>query len=488
MIAPVRWEDGGLVLLDQTKLPTEEVERAYTSWPDVADAIRTLVVRGAPAIGVAAAFGVVLAARASRATTHAALLADLEEAIKGLAATRPTAVNLFWALDRMRRVVVADADVPPARLRDRLLDEAQAILSEDLAANRAMGAHGATLVPDGARLLTHCNAGALATAGYGTALGVIRAAHERGKLAMVWVDETRPVMQGSRLTAWELVKEGIPHRLISDVAAGFVMKRGEVDLVVTGADRIAANGDTANKIGTYSVAVLARHHGIPFYVAAPSSTIDPSIPSGDTIVIEERDAAEVRGVAGRQTAPAASPVFNPAFDVTPAALISAIITERGVFRPPSARSPRRGRASPPTATPPAPAGITTAPRTRPSRCARAATCSTGRPSRCPSRSIPPSSRSGSRPISPRWPSTRSPRSRPPIRTRPRRRSISSAWPGSSSSPRASPGSRRTRAARRSTSAPPPPPARSTRPRCTWWPARSRGSIPVSIISVRATSA
>jgi methylthioribose-1-phosphate isomerase len=334
VITPVRWEDGRLVLLDQTKLPTEEVERACASWPEAAEAIRTLVVRGAPAIGVAAAFGVVLAARASGATNHAALLADLEEAIKGLAATRPTAVNLFWALDRMRRLVVASADLPPARLRDRLLEEAQVILSEDLAANRAMGAHGAALVPDGARLLTHCNAGALATAGYGTALGVIRAAHERGKLALVWVDETRPVMQGSRLTAWELAKEGIPYRLIADVAAGFVMKRGEVDLVVTGADRIAANGDTANKIGTYSVAVLARHHGIPFYVAAPSSTIDPSIPSGDTIVIEERDAAEVRGVAGRQTAPTAAPVFNPAFDVTPAALISAIITERGVFRPP----------------------------------------------------------------------------------------------------------------------------------------------------------
>jgi methylthioribose-1-phosphate isomerase len=189
-------------------------------------------------------------------------------------------------------------------------------------------------VPDGARLLTHCNAGALATAGYGTAVGVIRAAHERGKLALVWVDETRPVMQGSRLTAWELAREGIPHRLIPDVAAGFVMKRGLVDLVVTGADRIAANGDTANKIGTYSIAVLAGHHGIPFYVAAPSSTIDASIPNGEAIVIEERDAAEVRGVAGRQTAPAASPVYNPAFDVTPATLISAIITERGVFRPP----------------------------------------------------------------------------------------------------------------------------------------------------------
>ena len=334
MIAPVRWEADRLVLLDQTKLPVEEVERAYAAWPEVAEAIRTLVVRGAPAIGVAAAFGVVLAAQASRATTHPALLADLEEAIKGLAATRPTAVNLFWALDRMRRLVVAEAHLPVGTLRARLLEEAQAILAEDLAANRAMGVHGAALVPEGARLLTHCNAGALATAGYGTALGVIRAAHERGTLALVWVDETRPVMQGSRLTAWELAREGIPHRLIPDVAAGFVMKRGEVDLVVTGADRIAANGDTANKIGTYGVAVLARHHRIPFYVAAPSSTIDASIPSGEAIVIEERDPSEVRGVAGRQTAPSASPVFNPAFDVTPAELITAIITERGVFRPP----------------------------------------------------------------------------------------------------------------------------------------------------------
>jgi methylthioribose-1-phosphate isomerase len=334
VISPVRWEDERLVLLDQTRLPVEEVERAYTAWTDVADAIRTLVVRGAPAIGVAAAFGVVLAARQSRAQDFPALLADLEEAIKGLAATRPTAVNLFWALDRMRRLAVSSQALPVPALRERLLAEAQAILAEDLAANRAMGAHGAELVPEGGRVLTHCNAGALATAGYGTAVGVIRAAHERGRLGLVWVDETRPVMQGSRLTAWELAKEGIPHRLISDVAAGFVMKRGEVDLVVTGADRIAANGDTANKIGTYGVAVLARHHRIPFYVAAPLSTIDPAIPSGASIVIEERDASEVRGVAGRQTAPAASPVFNPAFDVTPAELITAIITERGVFRPP----------------------------------------------------------------------------------------------------------------------------------------------------------
>jgi len=336
MIRPVWWDGARLVLLDQTRLPTEEVDRACATWQEVADAIRTLVVRGAPAIGVAAAFGVALAARQSSAQDLDGLLADLEVAIKGLGATRPTAVNLFWALDRMRRQAVAQRGRPLDQVRNRLLAEAQTILEEDVAANRAMGAHGAVLVPEGGRLLTHCNAGALATAGYGTALGVVRAAHERGRLALVWVDETRPVMQGSRLTAWEMAREGIPHRLISDVAAGAVMKQGLVDLVVTGADRIAANGDTANKIGTYAVAVLARHHGIPFYVAAPSSTIDPAIATGASIVIEERDPAEVRGVAGRQTAPSDSPIFNPAFDVTPAALITAIITERGVHRPPYA--------------------------------------------------------------------------------------------------------------------------------------------------------
>ena len=336
MIAPIRWQDGRLVLLDQRRLPGELVERAHADWREVADAIRTLAVRGAPAIGVAAAFGVALAARASRAADWDALAAELDGAIAGLAATRPTAVNLFWALDRMRRAIAASRGMARTALADRLVAEAQAILDEDLAANRAMGAHGAALVPAGARILTHCNAGALATAGYGTAVGVIRAAQERGLVKLVWVDETRPVMQGSRLTAWEMVQEGIPHRLISDVAAAFVMRRGEVDLVVTGADRIAANGDTANKIGTYGLAVLARHHGIPFYVAAPMSTVDPSIASGASIVIEERDAAEVRGVAGRETAPAESPVFNPAFDVTPAELIAAIITERGVFRPPYA--------------------------------------------------------------------------------------------------------------------------------------------------------
>jgi methylthioribose-1-phosphate isomerase len=334
MISPIRWQHGRLILLDQRLLPSEEVERVYAAWADVAEAIRTLVVRGAPAIGVAAAFGVALAARASRARDFEGLLTDLEEAIKGLGATRPTAVNLFWALDRMRGAVMAHRGLPLDEIRDQLVAEAQAILDDDLAANRAMGAHGASLVPPGARILTHCNAGALATAGYGTALGIVRAAHERGLVGRVWVDETRPVMQGSRLTAWEMVKEGIPHRLISDVAAAFAMKRGEVDLIVTGADRIAANGDTANKIGTYGLAVLARHHGVPFYVAAPTSTIDPAIPDGSAIVIEERDPAEVRQVAGRATAPAESPVWNPAFDVTPAELIAAIVTELGVHRPP----------------------------------------------------------------------------------------------------------------------------------------------------------
>jgi methylthioribose-1-phosphate isomerase len=277
---------------------------------------------------------VALAARQSAATSSGALLEDLEVAIKGLAATRPTAVNLFWALERMRGVAMELRERSVAEARARLTAEAEAILAEDLAANRALGDHGAGLVPAHARILTHCNAGALATAGYGTALGVVRSAHAQGKLALLWVDETRPVMQGSRLTAWECVREGIPHRLIADVVAASLMARGEVDLVITGADRIAANGDTANKIGTYALAVLARHHGVPFYVAAPFSTIDPALASGAEIPIEERDAAEVRRVGRQATAPEASPVYNPAFDVTPAELIAAIVTERGVLRPP----------------------------------------------------------------------------------------------------------------------------------------------------------
>ncbi|MGH7335583.1 MAG: S-methyl-5-thioribose-1-phosphate isomerase [Candidatus Rokuibacteriota bacterium] len=334
MISPVRWAGDHLVLLDQRKLPGDEVEAAYTRWEDVAEAIRTLVVRGAPAIGVAAAFGVALAARQSPAQSFDHLRDDVEAASHGLAATRPTAVNLFWALERMKQVTLASHPLPLDTIRARLLAEAETMREEDIRANRAMGDHGAALVPAGARILTHCNAGALATAGYGTALGVVRSAHAQGKVALVWVDETRPVMQGSRLTAWECVQEGIPHRVIADVAAASLMARGEVDLVVTGADRIAANGDTANKIGTYALAVLAHHHRVPFYVAAPFSTIDSSLASGESIPIEERAAAEVRTLAGAQTAPADSPVYNPAFDVTPAGLIAAIITERGVFHAP----------------------------------------------------------------------------------------------------------------------------------------------------------
>jgi methylthioribose-1-phosphate isomerase len=368
-IAPVRWSSDRLLLLDQTQLPGREVERSYERWEDVAEAIRTLTVRGAPAIGVAAAFGVALAARQSAATTSDALLADLEVAIKGLATTRPTAVNLFWALERMRRVATAQTGLSVADVRARLLVEAGAILAEDVAANRALGDHGATLVPARARILTHCNAGALATAGYGTALGVVRSAHAQGKVSLVWVDETRPVMQGSRLTAWECVRDGIPHRLIADVVAGSLMARGEVDMVITGADRIAANGDTANKIGTYALAVLASHHHVPFYIAAPFSTIDPSLASGAEIPIEERDGAEVRRVGAQQTAPDGSPVYNPAFDVTPASLISAIVTEEGVLVAPfgaalrTAVEAKRARSAPPSLATDAEIGADAAPST-----------------------------------------------------------------------------------------------------------------------------
>jgi methylthioribose-1-phosphate isomerase len=275
-----------------------------------------------------------LAGLSSPARDGQALLADLEAAIAGLAKTRPTAVNLFWALDRMRRYARSHVALPVAELRAGLVREAEAIFEEDVAANRRLGAHGAELVPAGARILTHCNAGALATAGYGTALGIVRGAVEAGRQPFVWVDETRPVLQGARLTAWELAREGIPHAVIADVAAASIMARGEVDLVVVGADRIAWNGDTANKIGTYGVAVLARHHGIPFYVAAPFSTIDVAIPDGTAIPIEERDPREVQELAGRRITPLASPARNPAFDVTPAGLITAIVTERGIHRPP----------------------------------------------------------------------------------------------------------------------------------------------------------
>lgn len=330
---PVRWTGKTLQLLDQTRLPLQEEYVECCHYEDVARAIRTMVVRGAPAIGAAAAFGVVLAAQAAAAAGRE-VKEEVAKAVEVLAATRPTAVNLFWALNRMKRKAKEVAHLPAVEAVQLLAAEAEAILQEDLANNRAMGRYGAELVPDKAGILTHCNAGALATAGYGTALGVIRAAKEMGKDIHVFADETRPLLQGARLTAWELQREGIPVTLITDNMAAFVMQKGWVDLVLVGADRIAANGDTANKIGTYGLAVLARHHGIPFYVAAPFSTFDLTLKSGAEIPIEERSPEEVTAFGGRPVAPPGVKVFNPAFDVTPAELITAIITERGVIYPP----------------------------------------------------------------------------------------------------------------------------------------------------------
>lgn len=322
----IRWNGGALYLLDQTQLPVEEVWLRYTDHRQVAEAIRTMVVRGAPAIGISAAYAMVLAAR------QYASAPDYPEQMRGakalLAASRPTAVNLFWALDRMERLVLQGADSAA------LEAEAAAIHREDQAMNEAMGRFGAALVPRRARILTHCNAGALATGGYGTALGVVRAAHAAGKVDMVYADETRPLLQGARLTAYELQKDGIPVTLITDNMAGALMAQGKVDLVVLGCDRMAANGDFANKIGTYGVAVLARHHGIPFYTALPSSTIDLSIDSGAQIPIEERKGEEVTHLFGVRTGPKGVATWNPAFDVTPHALLTGIITEKGVVYPP----------------------------------------------------------------------------------------------------------------------------------------------------------
>ena len=327
------WHGDRLTLLDQTRLPHEVVAVTCLDDGEVAEAIRDMVVRGAPAIGVAAAFGVALGARAVAERPRVEALAAIAQAIARLRATRPTAVNLFWALERMCRT----AEGTPgdgAVLAEVLAAEAVAMHDEDIATNRAIGRHGLAAVPEVANVLTHCNAGALATVDYGTALGVLRAAHEAGRRLHVWVDETRPYLQGARLTAWELVEEGIPATLICDNMAGHFMARGQVDLVVVGADRIAANGDVANKIGTYAVAVLARHHGIPFYVAAPVSTIDASIPDGRDIPIEERGGEEVTHFRGVSVAPTGMRVANPSFDVTPAELITGIITERGILRPP----------------------------------------------------------------------------------------------------------------------------------------------------------
>jgi methylthioribose-1-phosphate isomerase len=336
----VGWREGKVVLLDQIRLPAEEIYREYDTVEGVAEAIRSMVVRGAPAIGVTAALGVALGAQRSRGPSSAEIVADVEAACDALAATRPTAVNLFWAIERMRRLARLSAGLAPAELRERLLQEALEIREADLAACRSIGRFGSELVPDGARVLTHCNAGGLATAGYGTALGVIRGAVERGRRVAVFADETRPFLQGARLTAWELHKDGIPVTVISDNMAGHLMQRGEIDLCVVGADRIAANGDVANKIGTYSVAVLAREHGLPFYVAAPLSTVDLATPSGKEIPIEERSEEEVVSFAGRRVAPVHVPARHPAFDVTPARLVTAIVTERGVARPPYGESLR----------------------------------------------------------------------------------------------------------------------------------------------------
>src|SRR3990170_1853755 len=330
MSAPIEWLPGGSVrLIDQTRLPREEVYVETADYRDLARAIREMQVRGAPLIGITAAYALALAARQAAASEKAALMARLREAAAELRATRPTASNLAWALDRMLRLAEGATDAPAA-----LEAEALRIHQEDVAACRRIGANGAALLPDRATLLTHCNTGSLATGGYGTALGVVRAAWEQGKLEHVYITETRPLLQGARLTAWELQRDGIPFTLIVDGAAGQLLRRGLAGAVVVGADRIAANGDVANKVGTYTLAALARENGAPFYVAAPTSTIDLDTPSGDLIPIEERAAEEVTTLAGVATTPEGIAAANPAFDVTPAAYVTAIITESGVARPP----------------------------------------------------------------------------------------------------------------------------------------------------------
>ena len=336
MLPTIAWHDDDIVMIDQRKLPASEIYVTCRSVNDVAKAIKTMVIRGAPAIGVCAAMGLALGAARSKATGTKQFTTEFQRNCDLLAATRPTAVNLFWAIERMKRSFAdgALAGESVDQLKARLRTEADQIHDDDVASCRAIGAHGATLVPDEACILTHCNAGALATAGYGTALGVIRGAIDAGKKVRVLADETRPFLQGARLTAWELVKDGIDTTVITDNMAGAIMRAGEVDLVVVGADRIAANGDTANKIGTYTVAVLAREHGIPFYVAAPWSTIDLATSDGDAIPIEERDAREVTHVGATQLAPDGAHIRNLSFDVTPSKFITAIITERGIVRPP----------------------------------------------------------------------------------------------------------------------------------------------------------
>lgn len=334
MVPTVQWHEGAVRLLDQSRLPETVAFLDCRDVESVALAIRELKVRGAPAIGVTAAMGVALGAQAISATEYDAFARELVGICGRLAATRPTAVNLFWAIERMKQKLLALRSEPVSAIKAALLKESQAILDEDIALCKAMGRHGAELIQKGQTILTHCNAGALATAGYGTALGVIRAAWEQGKQIQVIADETRPVLQGARLTAWELMEDKIPVTLITDNMAGSLMRQGKIHLCIVGADRIAANGDVANKIGTYSVAVLAKAHGIPFYVAAPYSTIDLRTASGADIPIEQRNVQEVTTIHGSHpVAPTGVNVYNPAFDVTPAELVSGIITERGVFTP-----------------------------------------------------------------------------------------------------------------------------------------------------------
>jgi methylthioribose-1-phosphate isomerase len=327
----VEWQDNAVVMLDQRLLPTKEIYRTYRDYRGVAKAIKDMVVRGAPAIGVAAAMGLALGARQLKKINDAN---EFERLCQAFAATRPTAVNLFWAIERMRRIYNRVQKQGADVIRETLEREALKMHDEDIAANRRMGKYGATLIPKGATILTHCNAGALATAGYGTALGVIRAAWEQKKNISVFVPETRPFLQGARLTAWELQKEGIPATLITDNMVGHFMQQGKIDCVIVGTDRTAANGDVANKIGTYTSAVLADRHNVPFYVAAPTSSIDLACPSGKQIPIEERPAREVTHVFGKQVAPTNMRVANPAFDVTPHELVTAIVTEKGVARDP----------------------------------------------------------------------------------------------------------------------------------------------------------
>ena len=336
VLPTIDWKDDAIVMIDQRKLPAVEVYVTCRTANDVAKAIKTMVIRGAPAIGVAAAMGLALGMRRSKATGTKQFTTEFQKLCDLMAATRPTAVNLFWAIERMKRTFAAAAHdgCSVAELKDRLEAEARRIHDEDVQSCRDMGAFGAALVPEDARILTHCNAGALATAGYGTALGVIRAAAERGKRIAVLADETRPFLQGARLTAWELVRDGINTTVITDNMAASMMRLGDVDLVVVGADRIAANGDVANKIGTYGVAVLAREHGLPFYVAAPLSTIDLNTPDGSRIPIEERNDREVTHVGSARVTPEGAKIRNPAFDVTPAKYVTAIITEKGIARPP----------------------------------------------------------------------------------------------------------------------------------------------------------